>query len=86
MGLNLTNFSVNSQARKSYYSANASIVFNTSIFDAANGVISLYADANTTSNVVAGNYVYDVKVTDLFVGSVTRVLEGRLFVTPGVTR
>ena len=83
---NLTNFTVASQARKSYYSANASITFNASIYDASNGVIQLSANAATTANVTPGKLVYDVLITDTASGTVTRVLEGQIFVTPSVTR
>lgn len=82
----LTNYTVASQARKSYYSANASIVFNASVFDANNGIIQLSADAATTANVTPGKLVYDVMVTDTVSGNVTRVLEGQIFVSPSVTR
>ena len=83
---NLTNFTVASQARKSYYSANPSIVFNASVYDASNGIIQLSANAATTANVTPGKLVYDVLITDTSSGTVTRVLEGQIFVTPSVTR
>jgi len=41
--------------------------------------------ANTTANVVAGRYVYDVELVDS--GNVaTRLIEGIVTVTPQVTR
>ena len=83
---NLTGFTAASQARRSYYSANASIVFATTISDAANGVITLSTDANTTANVPAGRLVYDVKITNATTGQVTRVLEGLIFVSPEATQ
>lgn len=82
----LTNYTVTSQARKSYYSANASIIFNASVFDANNGIIQLSADATMTANVTPGKLVYDVMITDTISGNVTRVLEGQIFVSPSVTR
>lgn len=83
---NLYNFSIASQARKSYFSANASIIFNASVYDAPNGIIQLTVDAPTLANVSAGKYVYDVKITDSASHNVTRVLEGQVFVSPDVTR
>lgn len=82
----LTNFSVRSQVRKSYYSANATITFDASIPDANTGTIRLSANADITANVSAGKYLYDVVITDSLSNNVTRVLEGQVFITPAVTR
>jgi len=81
---NLYGFSASSQAKKSYYSSNAVLQFTSTVSDAANGVITISANAATTSNVPSGKLVYDVIITDS-AGNVTRVLEGRIFVSPGVT-
>ena len=83
---NLLNFTINSQGRKSYFSANASIIFSTSVADANNGIIQLSLDAPTSSNVYPGKYVYDVTLTDSSTHNVTRVLEGQIIVSPSVTR
>ena len=82
----LTNFSVRSQARKSYYSTNPTITFTSSVLDANNGIIQLFADAPTTANVPYGKLVYDVLLTDMSSNTVSRVLEGQIFVSPTVTR
>jgi hypothetical protein len=81
---NLMNYSVKSQAKRSYYSANASLVFTTTISDAANGVVTLSANNATTANLIPGKLVYDVIIIDAF-NNVTRVLEGQIFVDPAVT-
>ena len=81
---NLYGYSASSQAKKSYYSSNAVLQFTSTVSDAANGVITISANAATTSNVPSGKLVYDVIITDS-AGNVTRVLEGRIFVSPGVT-
>ena len=83
---NLTGFTVSSQARASYYSANASIVFASSIVDANNGIIQLSANNSVTANVSANKLVYDVIITQTSTGNVTRVLEGVIYVSPSVTR
>lgn len=83
---NLTDFSVRSQARKSYYSDNTTITFNASVLDANSGVIQLSANSATTANVPAGKLVYDVLITQISTGVVTRVLEGQILVSPTVTR
>lgn len=84
--LNLTNFTVASQGRRSYYSANTSVIFNATVFDANNGIIQLSADAPTTANLIPGKLVYDVVVTDTVSNYKTRVLEGSIIVSPSVTR
>ena len=83
---NLEGFTVKSQARRSYYSDNASIIFDTSVVDAANGVIQLSANAATTLNVSAGKLVYDVMLTENDTNTVSRVLEGQIIVSPTATR
>lgn len=82
---NLTYFNVAGQAKTSYYTANTAITFNSSVYDANNGIIQLQLDANTTSNIAPGNYVYDVFIQQANTAIVTKVLEGRIFVNPGVT-
>lgn len=81
----LTNFVASAQMRRSYYSANASATFiaNTGI-DPTLGVISLTLDSANTTNIKPGTYVYDVTLE--LDNEIVRVLEGRIFVSPGVTR
>ena len=82
---NLTGFTAKSQAKTSYYAANATLVFNTTIYDASNGVIQLSANSATTSNISPRQkLVYDVITIDS-TGLVTRVLEGQIIVSPAVT-
>jgi len=82
---NLTGFTVKSQAKKSYYSANPTIVFNATVYDANNGIIQLSANTAVTANVPPGKLVYDVVIMDTG-NTVTRVLEGQIFVSPAVTK
>lgn len=82
----LTGFTVKSQARKSYYSANTVIEFDAEITDASNGQIQLAANSAVTANVNAGKYVYDVMIKETSSNNVTRVLEGQIFVSPAVTK
>lgn len=81
---NLAGFSVYSQAKKSYYSSNVILQFTSSVYDAANGIIQISANSATTANLPSGKMVYDVIISDA-TGSVTRVLEGKITVSPGVT-
>jgi len=86
LAYNLNNFTLKSQAKSSYYSSNVALTFTSSITDAANGIIQLSALPNVTANVPAGKLVYDVLLTDTVSGTITRVLEGQIFVSPAVTR
>lgn len=81
--LNLNNFQANAVMKKWYTSTN-SVVFNTSI-NVAMGTVTLELDANVTSTIVPGRYVYDVDLTDLGANTVSRVVEGIITVTPSVT-
>ena len=83
---NLTGYTVRSQARRSYYSSNATITFTTTVVNANNGVLKLEANSAITSNVRPGKLVYDVILTHTQTGQVTRILEGQIFVSPAVTR
>jgi hypothetical protein len=81
---NLTSFTVSSRAKKSYITTNVAMTFTTTITDAVNGIITISLDAPTTANVPYGKYVYDVTIKDQF-NEITRILEGQIYVSPGVT-
>lgn len=81
---NLVNYTVSSQLRKSYYSSTA-VDFTITLTDAPNGVIEMTLPAETTSNIRAGRYVYDVEIKDSS-NVVTRIFEGIVTVLPNVTR
>ena len=82
--LNLTGYSVAGQMRKSYASSTATD-FTASITNATNGTISISLTAAQTNAIKAGRYVYDVEITSSG-NEVSRVVEGQIEVTPGVTR
>ena len=82
--LQLGGFTANSQIRKWYTSSN-SVSFVTAI-NIDSGTITLSLNANTTNNLVAGRYVYDVEITELSTNAVSRVVEGVITVTPSVTK
>ena len=82
----LRSFTVASYAKKSYYAANASLVFNSTVYDANNGIIQLSANNAVTANLDARQkLVYDVFITDTGSGIKTKVLEGQIIINPGVT-
>ena len=85
VSVNLSNYLVRSQMRRSYYSINASAEIVCSVTDASNGEITMSMTASNTANIKAGRYLFDLETEDGN-GFVTRVLEGIITVTPQVTR
>ena len=81
---NLTGYSVAGQVRKTYDSSTYT-AFTATISNATGGTITLLLSSTQTNALAAGRYVYDVEITSGG-GVVTRVLEGQVEVTPGVTR
>jgi len=80
--INISTYTGNGQIRK-YYTSTTAVDFD--ITTADNGNITLSLDSNTTNNMIAGRYVYDVELTDIS-GNISRVLEGIVTIKPGVTR
>jgi len=81
--IDLTGYSAAAMMRKNYASSNATsfvIVVNVSTSQ-----VTLSLTANTTSNLVAGRYVYDCELTDTD-GKISRLVEGIVTITPQVTR
>lgn len=82
--LNLNGFVANSQIRK-WYTSSVAVPFAASI-NADVGTITLSLTSSQTNNLVAGRYVYDVEITEISTNAISRVVEGIVTVTPGVTR
>ena len=82
---NLASYSVSSQIRQSYYSANATASFSTSINNDT-GSVTLYLDASVTANIAPGRYVYDALLIDNSNNTRERIVEGIAEVSPSVTR
>ena len=80
----LTGVTAKSQIRKSYYSANATATFSTSI-NTGSGTITLNLSSHVTANISPGRYVYDLLITSP-VSVKTRVVEGIATILPSVTR
>ena len=83
--VNVAAYSFSSQVRRSYYSANISANIVCAITDAANGEVTMFMSKANTTNLAAGRYVFDVMMTDGN-NTTSRILEGIIDVTPGVTR
>ena len=81
--VSLVCYTVAGQIRK-HYNSSTKVDFVATVSNATAGIVSLSLSAATTNAMKAGRYVYDVEI-DLN-GTKTRVLEGQLEVTPGVTR
>lgn len=81
--VDLENYSGQGQIRKHYTSSNATSF--TVTLGGANGTVTLGLTANSTANLQAGRYVYDVELTDPS-GDVSRIFEGIVTITPQVTR
>lgn len=81
--INLTGYSFTGQIKKFYTSSNV-MNFAVAITSANTGDFTIGLDANTTSNMEYGRYVYDVNATDVS-NTVTRIVEGILTINPGVT-
>ena len=83
--LNIANYIVSSQMRRSYYSANASANITCILSNPYEGEVTLSLTAAQTASIKAGRYLFDVYTTNQS-NNVIRVLEGIITVTPGVTR
>lgn len=82
--LNMTGYTAAAQIRKTYSSSSAAGTFSTAIA-ASNGQVTLSLTDSQTTAIPAGRYVYDLNVASSG-GITTRVVEGQVIVTPGVTR
>ena len=81
---NLTDHTVASQMRKNYAASSAAATFVCS-HDGTTGEITLTLSRQYTSELEPGRYLYDVEVTSS-ANTTTRVVEGTVTVTPGITR
>jgi len=79
----LSGYTVAAQMRKNYASTTA-ITFSAAQ-TGATGQITLALNSAQTVDIVPGRYLYDVEMTSLG-GDITRVVEGVVTVTPGITR
>ena len=83
--MNLTGYSVASQMRSTHDSSSIIATFTGTVSNASSGQITLSLTNSQTSAIEEAIYVYDVEITS-GTGTVTRILEGNITVTPEVTR
>lgn len=81
--IDLTGFTGAAQMRKHYTSTTA-YSFTVAVANTT-GEVTLSMTANASGNLTPGRYVYDCELTDTN-GTVSRIIEGIVTVTPGVTR
>ena len=80
--IDFTSYTAASQMRKSY-SSSTSHAFDVGL--TSSGIITLGMSSNTTTQITAGRYLYDLEVTDMN-GIRSRLVEGIVTVTPEITR
>jgi len=83
--MDLTGYSVASQLRSTHDSNTVVGTFSCSLTDASNGQITMSMTASATGAIEEGMYVYDTEITSS-AGAVTRILQGKVTLTPQVTR
>ena len=86
----LTDYSVAAKLKKTYNSdSDDTTEFTAIVSDASSGIVTLSLTNSQTDALRAGRYVYDVELSYLDEDSntiVERILEGRIQVTPSVTK
>lgn len=87
----LTDYSINAKMKKNYNSGDSDTQAFTSVIKSpsTDGIITLSLTNTQTDALKAGRYVYDVEIS--YVDSdgetiIERILEGRIQVTPSVTK
>ena len=81
--INLSGSIFSANLKASWYGANVAANFSTAIANSANGHLVISLTASQTFSLPPGRYVFDVK--RVAANSVSRVREGTVIVTPGVT-
>ena len=81
--VDLTGQTVTSKLRKTHLSTSATS-FTTALVSATDGTCSITLTDTVTSALTEGRYVWDLTTTSG--GLITRRIEGRVTVTPSVTR
>jgi hypothetical protein len=84
LALDLTNYTVKSQLRKSYTSTIA-YSFTANIQSAIEGKVRLQLTAAQSEAIPPGRWLYDVEITSP-AGNKTRVIEGIVTITPQITQ
>jgi hypothetical protein len=83
--MNLAGYSAASQMRLSHDTSTVAGTITASVTNANAGQITLSMTASATGAIEEGIYVYDAEITASS-GAVTRILQGKVTLTPQVTR
>ena len=83
--MNLTGYTPRMQMRSTHDSSSIALTFDTSISNASQGKIQISKAATDTAAIEEGIYVYDLEI-ESGGGTITRLMEGNVTVTPEVTR
>ena len=84
--LNLTGYTARMQMRSTHDSSTIALTYTSTIASpASNGIVNLSATASQSAAIEEGIYVYDLEI-ESGTGVVTRLMEGKVTVTPEVTR
>jgi hypothetical protein len=85
--LNLASAAFNSQVKKSFITSNVAANIVVTIANTSSGVVYLGMDSLTTSNLACWptQWYYDVVMTNTISNVSQRVLQGILYVNPGVS-
>ena len=83
--INLANYLIASQMKKSYVTANVDAIFTVSVANSMSGMITLNLPYTTTQNLKPLRYVYDVIIRNTTSNVASRILEGTVYVDAGVT-
>jgi hypothetical protein len=84
--MDLSNYSVKSQFRKSYQSS-VGYNFTASVYGLPTaGQVRLQLTATQSSEIKAGRYLYDIEITNTISNEKFRVLEGIIILTPEITQ
>ena len=81
----LTGHTARGQIRKNYTSSTY-YTFVVTINRPLQGEIEIEVGNAVTAVMKPGRYVYDIEITESLTGDRTRVVEGQVEITPGVTR
>ncbi len=60
--------------------------FNVSIISESAGIVSMKLNSSVSNNIKPGRYQYDVELRETSTGNVTRIVEGQVEITAGITR
>ena len=85
--LNLSTYTkANGHVKSSYYVGESSAIFNVWIMDASSGTVNLHLNKANTITLSPGKYVYDIMIQNASTGYNTRIVEGILTATAGVSK